>query len=372
MKRMRGLLTALTVSTVFLLIGVVTPAHAAPVICEKFGSTTVQSGRYVVMNNVWGADTAQCIDVNQSGGFTVTQSAHNKATNGAPASYPAIYAGCHYANCSSGSGLPMQATSGNFANVRTSVSMSYPGSGVFDAAYDIWFDPTPRTDGQNTGAEIMVWLNHTGAIQPVGSRIGTANLAGGTWDVWEGNVGWNVISYVRTSATTSMNFAVSTFFNDSVSRGFAQRNWYLTSVQAGFEPWVGGAGLAVNSFTYTTTGNPDPTPSVTPSQSPSSSPPPTGGGGCTYRIDSWNTGYTVTLTVNGPVNGWSRTATIPAGHTFQNGWSATFTTSGQNVNIVPQSWNSNLGSGQSTQVGFQASRPNGNTALPTVANCTRV
>ncbi len=30
--------------------------------------------------------------------------------------------------------------------------MTYPSGGVWDAAYDIWFDPTARRDGQNTGA----------------------------------------------------------------------------------------------------------------------------------------------------------------------------------------------------------------------------
>ena len=223
-------------------------AHADVLVCAKFGSTTIQ-GRYVVQNNVWGADTAQCINVTGSG-FAVTTANHNKPTNGAPASYPSVYAGCHWGNCSANSGLPMQATDGRFPNVRTSVSMSYPNSGTWDAAYDIWFDPTPRTNGQVTGAEIMVWLNRRGSIQPVGSQIGTVNLAGGTWNVWFGNVGWNVVSYVRTSATGSINFPISTFFNDTVNRGFAQRSWFLTSVQAGFEPWVGGTGLAVNSFTY--------------------------------------------------------------------------------------------------------------------------
>ena len=47
----------------------------------------------------------------------------------------------------------------------------YPNNGsVYDAAYDIWFDPTARTDGQNTGAELMVWLNHTGSVQPPARR----------------------------------------------------------------------------------------------------------------------------------------------------------------------------------------------------------
>ncbi|MCP2328611.1 hypothetical protein HDA40_007118 [Hamadaea flava] len=222
-------------------------AHADVTICEKYGSTTIQSGRYVVQNNNWGDDTTQCINVTGTG-FAVTTASHNKATNGAPGAYPSVYFGCHYANCSTGSGLPLQASTSTFTGLTTSVSMNYPSSGVWDAAYDIWFDPTPRTDGQNTGAEIMIWLNKMGSIQPVGSQVGTATINGATWNVWEGNIGWNVVSYVRQSATGSMNFTVNDFYSDAVSRGYAQRSWYLTSIQAGFEPWVGQTGLAVTAF----------------------------------------------------------------------------------------------------------------------------
>jgi len=238
-------------------VGVVAalPAAAAPTICEKFGSTTVSSGRYVVQNNNWGDDTTQCIDVNQTGpGFNVTTASHNKATNGAPGSYPSIYYGCHYANCSVGSGLPMQASASGFTALRSSVNMSFPSGGVWDAAYDIWFDPTPRTDGQNTGAEIMIWLNKQGSIQPVGSQVGTASINGATWNVWFGNIGWNVVSYVRQSATSSLNFGINEFYSDAVSRGYGQRSWYLTSIQAGFEPWVGQTGLAVTGFSVTSSG----------------------------------------------------------------------------------------------------------------------
>lgn len=244
------------------------PAQAAPVICEKFGGTYVQDDAFRVQNNVWGADTAQCIDVDQGGGFTVTQAEHDNATNGAPAAYPSIYAGCHWAQCTSGSELPMQASASGFGGIETSVSVSYPGGGTWNAAYDLWFDPTPRTDGQNTGAEVMIWLNRQGSVQPIGSPVDTVTLAGGTWEVWFGNAGWNVISYLRTSPTTAVDFAVDTFYRDAVARGFAQRSWYLTSVQAGFEPWIGGAGLTVNSFSYTTDGDggggDDTTPPSTP------------------------------------------------------------------------------------------------------------
>lgn len=228
---------------------ITTPAHADTLICDKYGSVKIQNGKYVVQNNNWGDDTQQCINVTDTG-FSITQASHNKPQNGAPGSYPSVYAGCHYGNCSTNSGLPLQTTNSRFNTIQTSVSMSYPGSGVYDSSYDIWFDPTARTNGQNTGAELMVWLNHTGSVQPSGSKVATVSLAGGTWDVWYGNIGWNVISYVRTSATSSISFPISEFYNDAVNRGYAQRAWYLTSVQAGFEPWVGGTSLAVNNFSY--------------------------------------------------------------------------------------------------------------------------
>jgi chitodextrinase len=257
MKRhaLRALVAALAaLGSVLLSVVIAGPSRADTLICEKYGSTTINGGRYVVMNNNWGDDTRQCINVTSTG-FTITEASHNKPQNGAPGSYPGVYAGCHYANCSSGSNLPMRVTDSRFSSVRTSVSMTYPSSaGVYDAAYDIWFDPTPRTDGQNTGAELMIWMHHTGNVQPVGSRVGTVNLAGATWDVWFGNIGWNVVSYVRTASTSSLDFTVATFWNDTLSRGYGQSSWYLTSVQAGFEPWVGGTGLAINNFSYSVGG----------------------------------------------------------------------------------------------------------------------
>lgn len=157
-------------------------ATADTVICDQFGTTTIQGGRYVVQNNRWGSTAPQCINVTATG-FSVIQQDGTKATNGAPNSYPSAYYGCHFGNCSVGSILPLQASTSAFAGISTSVSMTYPGPGTWDAAYDIWFDPTPRTDGQNTGAEIMVWLNHQGPIQPVGSQVATVSLGGATWAV---------------------------------------------------------------------------------------------------------------------------------------------------------------------------------------------
>ncbi|MEW2522843.1 RICIN domain-containing protein [Actinacidiphila alni] len=230
-------------------------AHADTQICDTFGSTGIAGGRYIVQNNEWGDSSPQCLNVTGSG-FDITTASHNVPTNGAPAAYPSIYAGCHYGNCSSGSGLPLRVS--DFGNPQTTVNYHTAG-GSWDAAYDIWFDSGPSPAGQNNGAELMIWGSHAGPPQPAGSKVGTANLAGAAWDVWEGRlsnggISWNVVSYVRQQTTNSLDVHIKDFTNDATGRGYMNSAWYLTSVQFGFEPWVGGTGLGVDNFSFTTNG----------------------------------------------------------------------------------------------------------------------
>ncbi len=344
------------------------PAHADTQICTQYGSTTIQGGKYVVQNNVWGDSTTQCINVTNTG-FSVTSAAHNLPQNGAPGAYPSVYAGCHYANCSSGSGLPLAVSDSRFGTISTSVSMTYPNNGsVYDASYDIWFDPTPRTDGQNTGAELMVWLNHTGSVHAAGSQVATVNIAGATWGVWYGNYGWNVVSYVRQSPVSSISFNVADFYRDMVSRGYAQNSWYITSVQAGFEPWVNGTGLAVNNFSYSigTGGGPSPSPSPSPSK--------TGGGGgssacrVSYTKSEWPGGFTANLSLTNTgtstINGWTLAFAFPGDQHITNAWSATVNHSGNSVSASNVSYNGTLAPGANTSFGFQGTW-NSNDSNPT-------
>ncbi|MGY4646163.1 GH12 family glycosyl hydrolase domain-containing protein [Cellulomonas sp. URHB0016] len=371
-SRSRVVLTAL-LTAVLGLVGLsgAQVASASPVICEQYGSTTIQGGRYVVMNNRWGTSSTQCIDVT-SNGFAVTQADGQTATNGAPKSYPAVYYGCHYGNCSPSDDIlspnGVQASDSRFSGISTSVSMTYPSSGTYDAAYDIWFNKSrpSSTTQQNDGAELMVWLNHTGSIQPIGSKVGTANVAGATWDVWYGSVGWNVISYVRQSPTSSLSFPVSSFWNDVVSRGYGSTSWYLTSIQAGFEPWIGGAGLAVTNFSVTTggstpTSSPTPTPTSTPTPTPTTTSQPPSGSGCsaTLKVDNpWNGGFQGTVTVknagSSTISGWTVKATLPSGTTISNLWNGTLSTSGSAISVKNAQYNGLLNGGASTTFGFVA------------------
>jgi hypothetical protein len=281
-------LAAVVIVLALMLSGLVvsiTPASAATgQICTQFGTTT--QGSYTVMNNRWGTSATQCINVTTNG-FQITQQDGSCSTSGAPCAYPAIYAGCHYSNCSPSTNMPFQISAIGTAN--TSVSVSYPGSGTYDAAYDIWLNADTNVTGvQDT--EIMVWLNHTGSIQPIGSNNGgTVNIAGHNWNVWTGNNGSNnVVSYVANpAAVTNLSFNVKDFINDTLGRGsqYGNSSWYLTSIQMGFEPWSGGVGLAINSFSATVSGggggNPTPTRTNTPGTPPTATRTPTQGTGPT-------------------------------------------------------------------------------------------
>lgn len=218
-------------------------AQADTTICDQYGSTTIQ-GRYVVQNNRWGTSAQQCINVTSTG-FRIATQQGSSPTNGAPVSYPSVFLGCHYTNCSPGSTLPMQVS--RIRNATSSISYQYAG-GTYNASYDIWLDPTPKTNGVNQ-MEIMIWFNRQGPIQPIGSAVGNTTIAGRSWQVWRGSNGSNnVISYVASSTINSWSFNVLDFINDVRARGAITNSWYLTSIQAGFEPWNGGVGLAVNNF----------------------------------------------------------------------------------------------------------------------------
>jgi hypothetical protein len=218
-------------------------AQADTTICDQYGSTTIQ-GRYVVQNNRWGTSAQQCINVTSSG-FRIATQQGSSPTNGAPVSYPSVFLGCHYTNCSPGSTLPKQVS--QIRNATSSISYRYAG-GTYDAAYDIWLDPTPKTNGVNQ-MEIMIWFNRQGPIQPIGGVVGNTTIGGRSWQVWRGSNGSNnVISYVAPSPINSWSFNVMDFLNDVRARGAITTSWYLTSIQAGFEPWNGGVGLAVDNF----------------------------------------------------------------------------------------------------------------------------
>ena len=344
-----GILAAGTI-TAFVVAG---PASADTQICQQYGSTTI-GGRYVVMNNRWGTTAEQCINVTSTG-FEITSQRGTGNTSGAPVSYPAIYAGCHYTNCSPGTNLPAQV--GSISSIPSSITYRYVSGATYDAAYDIWLDPTPKKDGVNQ-VEIMIWFNRQGQIQPIGSRTATATIGGRTWEVWTGNNGGNdVVSYVAPSAISSWSFNVLDFINDTKNRSRVTNSWYLTSMQAGFEPWIGGAGLAVTQFSaQVNTGGSNPGNPTTPPVTNNPNPP---AGGCTvaYTTNNWNSGFTAEVKVtnggSGTLSNWALGFTLPGGQAITSAWNASISPSSGAVTARGVSYNSSIPAGGSASFGFQ-------------------
>jgi hypothetical protein len=80
--------------------------------------------------------------------------------------------------------------------------------------------------------------------------IGTAQILGTTWSVWStAMASWTYLAYVLSPVTSCVNsLDVRAFTEDALSRGLIKPSWYLIDVEAGFEIWQGGQGLAVSSF----------------------------------------------------------------------------------------------------------------------------
>ena len=371
-----------------------TGAQAATTSLCQEQTASVSGGTYIVQNNEFDSSASECVTTDGNADFAVANSSIANATNGEPGAYPSIYQGCHWGNCSSGglTSSPIEVSGLTTGKVTTSWSTTQPGgsSNAYDVAYDIWINQTPTTSGQPNGTEIMVWLNHNGSVQPFGSEVASnVSLGGHTYNIWYGTQSsWDTVTYDMTSGSTSVsNLDVDTLAQDSVSRGYTQSSWYLIDIEAGFELWQGGAGLATNSFSVSINGSspspsasPSPTatsPSPTPSHSPSPSPSPTAtssSGACsgTYSVtNSWSGGFqgqvVVKNTGSGTLNGWSLRWTFPGSQTINDLWNGTYTQSGENVTVNNASYNASLASGATATVGFTAT---GTSASPSSVSCT--
>ncbi|MEU4158188.1 PHB depolymerase family esterase [Actinoplanes sp. NPDC026670] len=120
--------------------------------------------------------------------------------------------------------------------------------------------------------------------------------------------------------------------------------------------------------------------SPAPSSPAPSSPAPTGGCRVGYTVNSWNTGFTASVTVTNTgtaaVNGWTLRFTLPTGQTVTNAWNATVSPSSGAVAAANVSYNGTIGAGGSQTFGFQATHT-GSAAKPTAftlngANCAVV
>ena len=218
-------------------------------LCGSTDRRLVDGARYGVLNNVWGATTPQCIRV-RGRSFTVGETGHVKPPNGPNAANPTMFVGCHFGACTRGSGLPRKVSA--LERVTSDWRTTQPRTGTWNVAYDMWLHPDAHAPNPVGGAEVMVWLNSTGGVQPGGWMVARkVRIDGATWNVWYWPTAWQTVSYQRTSPVTSVDDLDLSAFLDDAARRYLDRSWYLIGVEAGFELWQGGKGLATRSFSVT-------------------------------------------------------------------------------------------------------------------------
>jgi hypothetical protein len=123
----------------------------------------------------------------------------------------------------------------------------------------------------------MIWLDYKNA-RGWKDHLGTAKLAGYTWDVWKADMqvggasdSWGYVDYLINPAmvTKVTDLDLNAFIQDAVKRGFIPPTWYLYAVQAGVEVRAGGMPFTSNSFSVTINGVTASTTPVATTQGPS-------------------------------------------------------------------------------------------------------
>jgi hypothetical protein len=220
-------------------------------LCGQAGwpEASVGGGAYIVQNDEWNSTAPECITTNGNPQFTVVSSSIEHARSGDPGGYPSIYSGCSAGVCTAGTKMPIRVGDLKPGTITSSWTTAQPAGGAYDVAYDIWFNQTtPATSKPPDGGELMIWLAHRGGSQiaPAGAPTAHVSIGGYAYTLW---VWHHRISYVMDRPASSVrNLDISAIVADAARRGYLLASYYLLNVQAGFELWQGGSGLATTSF----------------------------------------------------------------------------------------------------------------------------
>jgi len=221
-------------------------------LCRSLGAVRVHSTTrtYLVNNNNFEGKPECLSGSSHAAAFRVASSG---ATSTGPDSdsFPDIYIGCSWGRCSPGTTLPTRVS--KLGNLVTTFDTRENAGGLWAATYDMWFDPKPLRTGQ-ASAEMMIWLNVKGLYNPAGEGWPVVRIDGAQWYVltWitgNGHQTWRYVQFRKyTPRWNATNLSLQPFYKYMEQQGWITPSWYALNVEAGFEIWSGGAGLATTAF----------------------------------------------------------------------------------------------------------------------------
>jgi endo-1,4-beta-xylanase len=259
------------------------------------------------------------------------------------------------------------ASGGSFTQIATSTTNSYVNTGLtasttfryqvraVDAAGNASAVSNTVTATTQAGGGDMQAPTVPANLTAPSTTAASVSLA---WTASTDNVavtGYQILRAPGASGGTFTQIATSTT-NSYVNTGLTANTTYRYQVRA--VDAAGNTSAVSNTATATTqTGGTGGACAVTPTVQ-----------------TQWQTGYVieparVTNTGTATINSWTVTFTLPAGHTVTGSWNTVLTISGQTVTARNAGHNGTVAAGGNTAFGFQVSRPNGNTQLPSGYTC---
>ncbi len=251
----RKLLALAVAATVPLTLTGAAPASASTdgMSCKPWQALQVTGAggqQYVIRNkpSVNHNDLGMCLsDPGRRAAFTVTRSP-GRAASPKVRAYPYIGTGCFEGACpASGEGALEQA--GSLGNYTVDWKTVTPrNSGVWDASLDLWLGPHVGVGA----SEVMIWLQYSKPAWWV-RLYPTVNIDGAKWYMVPHTTapGRHYISFRRATPVAAAKLRLAPFMAVAEQRGALRASWLLWCVQAGFEIWSGGKGLAISKFSVT-------------------------------------------------------------------------------------------------------------------------
>ncbi|MGW7406871.1 GH12 family glycosyl hydrolase domain-containing protein [Streptomyces sp. NPDC054833] len=225
--------------------------------CTAFD--TIALGKYYLNNNLWGQDKGtgtQCVwDSSRSGstiswGTSYSWANSAKGTDSDVKSYASTVLGWHWGwkADKASTGLPIRV--GDRKKVTAEWSFSVGSNpGTLNVAYDLWLHAKGTADWQDQPTdEVMIWLNRQGGAGPLGTEYGSVSLGGSMWDIYRGNIGWNVYSFVRRTNTTGATLNLDDFTQALVRRKLLSDDKYVSGIESGTEVFKGSGRLDTKSY----------------------------------------------------------------------------------------------------------------------------
>ena len=240
-------------------------------ITETFG--TYQDPNYqwaYIQNNIWsltindtGADKDQFIwykDINNWGvqAYTTTGIFSYSGVK----SYPSLVYGRHYNSTSTNlNGFPKKIstiTKNYDAEWNVYVQNDGGANAIYNASYDIWFDPSSTNKGTNK-YEIMIWTlrKNQNPINDLGFGVkfkSNQTIGSYKFDVYKGSLDngkQQVLTFILINGNGTFKGGIKPFIDfatTSKSNNWMANSNYLTSIQAGFEICTAGTSTKKANF----------------------------------------------------------------------------------------------------------------------------